>query len=45
MGRIRVDRISGKDSDRQKIERVRVNYGDKNDKRDHYGSSLNLLNN
>ena len=40
MGRIRVDRISGKDGDRHKIERVRVNYGDKNDKRDHYGSQI-----
>ncbi len=38
MGRIRVDRISGKDGDRSKIERVRVN-GPKTE-RDHYGSKL-----
>ena len=38
LGRIRVDRISGKDGDRDKIERVRVN-GPKNE-RDHYGSKL-----
>lgn len=38
MGRIRVDRISGKDGDRHKIERVRVN-GPRNE-RDHYGSKL-----
>lgn len=36
MGRIRVDRISGNDGDRHKIERVRVN-GPRNE-RDHYGS-------
>ncbi len=45
MGRIRVDRISGKDNDRRKIERVRVNYGDDNDKRDHYGSKIIPVNN
>lgn len=38
MGRIRVDRISGNDGDRHKIERVRVN-GPCNE-RDHYGSKL-----
>ena len=38
MGRIRVDRISGKDGERSKIERVRVN-GPKTE-RDHYGSKL-----
>lgn len=38
MGRIRVDRISGNDGDRHKIERVRVN-GSRNE-RDHYGSKL-----
>lgn len=38
MARIRVDRISGKDSDRNKIERVRVN--DFRDEHDHYGSKL-----
>lgn len=38
MGRIRVDRISGNDGDRHKIERVRVN-GPRNE-RDHYGSKL-----
>ncbi len=38
MGRIRVDRVSGKDGDRSKIERVRVN-GPKTE-RDHYGSKL-----
>ena len=38
MGRIHVARISGADSDRGKIERVRV-YG--GDNRDHYGSKLN----
>ena len=38
LGRIRVDRISGKDSDRNKIERVRVN-GPRSE-RDHYGSKL-----
>ena len=38
MGRIRVDRISGKDGDRHKIEGVRVN-GPRNE-RDHYGSKL-----
>ncbi len=45
MGRIRVDRISGKDNERGKIERVRVNYGDDNDKRDHYGSKIIPVNN
>ena len=38
MGRIRVDRISGNDGDRHKIERVRVN-GPRNEC-DHYGSKL-----
>ena len=38
MGRIRVDRISGKDGDRDKIERVRVNAV--KGERDHYGSKL-----
>lgn len=38
MGRICVDRISGNDGDRHKIERVRVN-GPRNE-RDHYGSKL-----
>ncbi len=38
LGRIRVDRISGKDGDRSKIERVRVN-GPRSE-RDHYGSKL-----
>ncbi len=38
LGRIRVDRISGKDGDRNKIERVRVN-GPRSE-RDHYGSKL-----
>lgn len=38
MGRIRVDRISGNDGDRHKIERVRVN-GPRNE-RDNYGSKL-----
>ncbi len=38
LGRIRVERISGKDGDRNKIERVRVN-GPQNE-RDHYGSRL-----
>jgi len=38
MGRIRVDRISGNDGDRNKIERVRVN-GPRNE-RNHYGSKL-----
>lgn len=42
LGRIRVDRINGKDNDKNKIERVRVNYGDKNDQRDHYGSKIVL---
>ncbi len=42
MGRIRVDRISGADNDKRKIERVRVNGTDKakNDYRDHYGSKI-----
>lgn len=38
LGRIRVDRISGKDGDRDKIERVRVN--DTKGERDHYGNKL-----
>ena len=38
LGRIRVDRISGEDGDRNKIERVRVN--DTKGERDHYGSKL-----
>ena len=38
MGRIRVDRISGEDGDRDKIERVRVNAV--KDERDHYGNKL-----
>ena len=43
LDRIRVDRISGKDNDRNKVERVRVNSeGDKanNDYRDVYGSHI-----
>ena len=36
--RIRVDRISGEDGDRDKIERVRVN--DTKGERDHYGNKL-----
>lgn len=38
LGRIRVDRISGEDGDRDKIERVRVN--DTKGERDHYGNKL-----
>lgn len=38
LGRIRVDRISGEDGDRDKIERVRVN--DTEGERDHYGNKL-----
>ena len=38
MGRIRVDRISGEDGDRDKIERVRVN--NTKGERDHYGNKL-----
>ena len=38
MGRIRVDRISGEDGDRDKIERVRVNAV--KGERDHYGNKL-----
>ena len=38
MGRIRVDRISGEDGDRDKIERVRVN--DTKGERDHYGNKI-----
>lgn len=38
LGRIRVDRISGEDGDRDKIERVRVN--DAKGERDHYGNKL-----
>ena len=43
LDRIRVDRISGKDNDRNKVERVRVNSEDdkaKNDYRDVYGSHI-----
>ena len=40
LGRIRVDRISGKDNDKNKVERIRVNYGSAKDKRDHYGSKI-----
>lgn len=38
LGRIRVDRISGEDGDRDKIERVRVT--DTKGERDHYGNKL-----
>lgn len=38
LGRIRVDRISGEDGDRDKIERVRVN--DTKGECDHYGNKL-----
>lgn len=38
LGRIRLDRISGEDGDRDKIERVRVN--DTKGERDHYGNKL-----
>ena len=38
LGRIRVDRISGEDGDRDKIERVRVN--NTKGERDHYGNKL-----
>ena len=38
LGRIRVDRISGEDGDRDKIERVRVN--DTKGESDHYGNKL-----
>ena len=38
MGRIRVDRISGEDGERNKIERVRVNAT--KGERDHYGNKL-----
>ena len=38
LGRIRVERISGEDGDRDKIERVRVN--DTKGERDHYGNKL-----
>ena len=38
MGRIRVDRISGEDGDRDKIERVRVNAV--KGERDHYGNKV-----
>lgn len=38
LGRIRVDRISGEDGNRDKIERVRVN--DTKGERDHYGNKL-----
>ena len=43
LDRIRVDRISGNDTDKYKVERVRVNNKDneeKNDYRDIYGSSI-----
>ena len=43
LDRIRVDRISGKDNDRNKVERVRVNSENdkaKNDYRDVYGSHI-----
>ncbi len=43
LDRIRVDRISGKDNDKNKVERVRVNSEDdkaKNDYRDVYGSHI-----
>ena len=43
LDRIRVDRISGKDNDRHKVERVRVNSEDdkaNNDYRDVYGSHI-----
>ena len=45
LNRIRVDRISGKDNDRNKVERVRVNSEDdkaNNDYRDVYGSRISL---
>lgn len=41
--RFRVDRISGKDNDRNKVERVRVNSDDNKDKKDYrdvYGSHI-----
>ena len=38
LGRIRVDRVSGEDGDRNKIERVRVNAT--KGERDHYGNKL-----
>ena len=38
LGRIRVDRVSGEDGNRDKIERVRVN--DTKGERDHYGNKL-----
>ena len=43
LDRIRVDRVSGKDNDRNKVERVRVNSEDdkaNNDYRDVYGSHI-----
>ena len=43
LDRIRVDRISGKDNDRNKVERIRVNSEDdkaNNDYRDVYGSHI-----
>ena len=43
LDRIRVDRISGKDNDRHKVERVRVNNEsnkEKGDYRDAYGSHI-----
>ena len=43
LDRIRVDRVSGKDNDRNKVERVRVNNEDdmaNNDYRDVYGSHI-----
>ena len=36
ISRIRIDRISGKDNDANKIERVRVNYQN----RDNYGTRI-----
>ena len=39
LGRIRVDRISGEDNDRHKVERIRVN-GQKDQSRDVYGNKI-----
>ena len=41
MGRIRVDRVYGKDNDRNKIERVRVN-NENTQERDTYGSKIQV---
>ena len=41
MGRIRVDRVYGKDNDRNKIERVRVN-NENTQERDTYGSKIQI---